>query len=99
MKVLFVAAVLVPLVGWGFGAMLNPTGWMSDSPLMVYYAFYVYGMYFWPITLGLGVLLTLGLLTARRRYYTAWVLFVLSFLYAWYIFISTRDANESEFTG
>jgi hypothetical protein len=103
---LFILALVLPLVGWGIGARLNPEGWMSNDPLIPYLYAYMFAVTYWPVTLAaiFLIIVYLRLYIAKAgslaTFKTLSVLaFIVSLLFSIIIMTVVRDADSSEFTG
>lgn len=100
---IFLVALLLPLIGWSIGAQQNPQGWMSDSPGIAYSYIFALAVYYWFISIPI---ILIPILAIGRAYDTklamrviAIFVFVLSLIASLTIKSMVERANESEFTG
>lgn len=101
---LFILAVILPLIGWGAGASINPDGWMSDQPFIAYFYVLVFAGAYWYITLTVIFFLTVYFYLTKAGsiaiYKTLSVLaFIASLVFSIFMMTLVKDANSSEFTG
>jgi predicted lysophospholipase L1 biosynthesis ABC-type transport system permease subunit len=100
-QLILAAAVLIPLVGWALGAMVNPSGWMSHDFTLTYVEIYFYMIYCWPIDIAIVLLLMviLAIDNAWSKVYAALVVFAVGIACAVGVYMTASTASESEFTG
>lgn len=101
---LLTLTALAPFVGWGIGAVVNSSGWMSQEPFTPISYVVLFSFYHWQITLLIiGIpLFTILLLRVNRalfNYLIAWFLFVVSLIFSLFVMTFVKNADSSEFTG
>jgi sterol desaturase/sphingolipid hydroxylase (fatty acid hydroxylase superfamily) len=104
--VLLVFAALMPLAGWAIGANINPSGWMSDDPVMSYVLILILVSHYWYYAIGAVILFFCieyflvkdsgsGIVFKLASIF----IFILSLIYSIFLMTIVKDANSSEFTG
>lgn len=96
--VLIVLTLSLPLLAWLFGAMMNPTGWMSDDPYIIFFVIVYMPLYLWFLSIP-ALILIIYLLAKRKKDIVTILVFVISLAASLYIMSATASASESEFTG
>lgn len=102
--ILFLVALALPFVAWAFGAVSNPSGWMSDNPFIGYFHVVMYLQFYWYISVPVffGVMLFVILFKLSKSMYArvwSYVVFVASLILSILVYTAVESANESEFTG
>lgn len=93
-----VLTIALPFLAWAIGALINPSGWLSDSPLAAFTLVAYFPFLYWYITLPIlvGVFY---FLVIRKSAAMILFLFIISILLSVFTALSTATAADSEFTG
>lgn len=97
-KLLVGLTFLLPIAAWLLGAAINPSGWASSDPSIIYLTFAILPIYGWIVSVPLLAVI-IYLLVTKKTYAALMFVFLTSFVGALFIFQTTVSANESEFTG
>lgn len=102
-NIMLLASLLLPFIGWGLAALINPKGWASSIPGMfldIVVFFLLLKEHIFASLLGLVVLIAVLMLVPSkwREKVIRSLILLLSVIYTALIFETTATATEHEFT-
>jgi hypothetical protein len=97
-KILVVLSLALPFLAWITAALFNPSGWASKDPSVIVFMFAAVCGQYWFLVLPALIIFFL-LVFSNRIYESVLLVFLFSFVNSIFVYTTTVNANESEFTG